>query len=567
MCSFNISRRLIIFAFTSALALLAFWWAHSTSGVIAQGPPVCVTPPTGMVSWWPGDGNANDIQGSNHGTLMNGATFATGRVGQAFSLDGVDDYVTVPNDPSLNPNTMTVMAWYRTTSFAGNGNNAIVQKAYIAHSPPYYQYHLGVSGDQYPYAPGAGFGFGVAAGGVFDGVGTPPGFWSPGRWYHLVGTYDGTAIKLYVDGALIGSRAASGAVADYGRPLLIGGFANFVAPASLDFTPGMIDEVALFDRALSASEIQAIYNAGSAGKCKPGANNPPVANCQNVTVSAGASCTANASIDAGSSDPDGDPLTLLQSPPGPYPVGMTNVMLTVTDGKGGSSSCSATVTVVDDTPPAITPPPNFSKPMFPGLCSAPVLLRRPIVSDNCGIASVTNNAPAGNVFPVGTTTVTWTVTDVNGNSNTAQQTVTWTDLEPPAITLTGQQIALWPPNHQYETIHVSQLVAGASDNCGGDLTARVVIARVSSDEPEDAPGGGDGNTLNDIVIAANCKSVQLRAERQGSGNGRVYTITFKVRDAAGNVATATAKVTVPKSQNGNSAIDDGPVYTVNGICP
>lgn len=123
-----------------------------------------------------------------------------------------------------------------------------------------------------------------------------------------------------------------------------------------------------------------------------------------------------------------------------------------------------------------------------------------------------------------------------------------------------------PPNHQYATISVSQLVAGASDNCGGNLTGSVVIAQVSSDEPEDTQGGGDGNTLNDIVIAVDCKSVQQRAERQGGGHGRVYTIRLEVRDAAGNTTTATAKVTVPKSQNGAPAVDDGPAYRVNGAC-
>src|SRR5204863_6136731 len=53
----------------------------------------CTPPPANMISWWPADGNANDIQGSNNGTLQNGATFAPGMVGQAFSFDGVDDYV------------------------------------------------------------------------------------------------------------------------------------------------------------------------------------------------------------------------------------------------------------------------------------------------------------------------------------------------------------------------------------------------------------------------------------------------------------------------------------------
>jgi hypothetical protein len=93
----------------------------------------------------------------------------------------------------------------------------------------------------------------------------------------------------------------------------------------------------------------------------------------------------------------------------------------------------------------------------------------------------------------------------------------------------------------------------------------VRIDNVTSDEPEN--GNGDGNTLNDIVIAADCKSVQLRAERVGNGNGRVYTITFKVTDSSGNVSTATAKVSVPHSPNGSAAVDDGPQYTVMGGCP
>jgi hypothetical protein len=53
----------------------------------------------------------------------------------------------------------------------------------------------------------------------------------------------------------------------------------------------------------------------------------------------------------------------------------------------------------------------------------------------------------------------------------------------------------------------------------------------------------------------------------GGGNGRVYTITFNVTDSSGNIATATAKVTVPHSQNGAPAVDDGPQYTVMGGCP
>ena len=156
--------------------------------------------------------------------------------------------------------------------------------------------------------------------------------------------------------------------------------------------------------------------------------------------------------------------------------------------------------------------------------------------------------------------------DNHGHTATAAQVINVVDNTPPTITLNGNVISLWPPNHQYETVQVTDLVAMAGDNCdtGVNLDS-VYISQVTSDETEN--GNGDGNTSNDIVIAADCKSVQLRSERQGRNNGRVYTITFKVRDASGNAATATAKVTVPKSQNGAPAVDDGPLYTVASGCP
>ena len=73
----------------------------------------------------------------------------------------------------------------------------------------------------------------------------------------------------------------------------------------------------------------------------------------------------------------------------------------------------------------------------------------------------------------------------------------------------------------------------------GKNLSSIFISQVTSDEVQN--GNGDGNTLNDIVIASDCKSVQLRSERSGNGDGRVYTITFKVSDTAGNTATATSE--------------------------
>jgi hypothetical protein len=121
----------------------------------------------------------------------------------------------------------------------------------------------------------------------------------------------------------------------------------------------------------------------------------PLALCMDVTVFAGSDCTADASIDAGSFDPDGDPITLSQEPPGPYGLGDTLVTLTVTDEQGASGSCMATVTVADTTAPqlsvVLTPdtlwPPNHHMVDVQATV---------IASDNCGtptiaLASLTSN--------------------------------------------------------------------------------------------------------------------------------------------------------------------------------
>src|SRR5204863_4415365 len=139
------------------------------------------------------------------------------------------------------------------------------------------------------------------------------------------------------------------------------------------------------------------------------------------------------------------------------------------------------------------------------------------------------------------------------------------DSTPPTITLIPNlNTVLWPPNHSYHSFTVSNLVASVNDGCDGAISvSNVYITKITSDEVEN--GNGDGNTLNDIVISSDCKSVQLRAERDGSADGRVYTITFLARDSAGNTSTVTAKVIVPET-NGGGAIDSGPHYTVTSNC-
>jgi hypothetical protein len=135
------------------------------------------------------------------------------------------------------------------------------------------------------------------------------------------------------------------------------------------------------------------------------------------------------------------------------------------------------------------------------------------------------------------------------------------------INVANSVISVWPPNHQYQNFTMADFGVTASSSCDGDLTNSVKIVTVTSDELDDNPGGADGNTINDIVIANDCKSVQLRRERDGDADGRVYTVTFMVTDSVGHTATATAQVIVPLNQSNGGAVNSGVQNTVNGTCP
>ena len=237
------------------------------------------------------------------------------------------------------------------------------------------------------------------------------------------------------------------------------------------------------------------------------------------------------------------------------------ITYTATDG-ARSSTATLTVTVVDTTLPTITV--NGANPATVE-CHTSYTDAGATASDTCAGNLSVNTSGSVNVNVPGTYVITYTATD-GPNTATATRTVTVVDTIAPVINLKTTPIALWPPDHNYHTINVTDLVQSVTDSCDVNLgIGSVVIAQATSDEAEDA--NADGTTLNDIVIGAGCKSVQLRAERSGTSDGRVYSITLRVKDASGNTGTAVFKVTVPKDQDGASAVDSGPHYTVFGNCP
>jgi hypothetical protein len=166
---------------------------------------------------------------------------------------------------------------------------------------------------------------------------------------------------------------------------------------------------------------------------------PPTALCQDVTVSAGAACTGTITpqmVDNGSFTPSGTPPALTLSSTGPFPRGPSTVTLTASSG-GLSSTCTARVTVVDATPPIVTPPANVTTSQCLG--SASVTVGRATATDNCGgTPSIVGEVIASNGLPVsppvviagtqvnlgiGTHTIRWTASD-GTNQATANQTVT-----------------------------------------------------------------------------------------------------------------------------------------------
>ncbi len=194
-------------------------------------------------------------------------------------------------------------------------------------------------------------------------------------------------------------------------------------------------------------------------------NHAPYAICKNVTVSAGASCTAAASIDNGSYDPDaGDTIELAQSPPGPYPKGSTTVVLTVTDNHGLSSSCTGVVTVADDTPPLIACPGDITVAADPGLCEKANVTWSATATDNCPGVNVVCAPASSSTFLKGATPVVCTAIDASGNTAACSFTVTVLDQEPPSISCPGSITASADPGACTAVVSFTATVA---DNCPG----------------------------------------------------------------------------------------------------
>ena len=251
---------------TACTALLHLGALPADALVTQSAESSCLTPPPGLVSWWQGEGNAEDSLGVNSGTLQGGVVFAPGKVGQAFSFNGSTQYVRIPSSTSLSPTgSFTVDAWIYPTA---NNNGTIFskwgdsgdysgQRSYDLHLDAGNSLNFSLSDDAHQ------------SDGSFHALSTPSNSIVLNSWNHVAGVYDqstGTR-RIYINGVLAASRADSpytitAAKAD----VSIGAWMRSSSDVA-SFFQGLIDEVDFFSRALSAAEVQAIYNAGADGKC------------------------------------------------------------------------------------------------------------------------------------------------------------------------------------------------------------------------------------------------------------------------------------------------------------
>jgi hypothetical protein len=477
----------------------------------------CVPPPPGMVDWWPFDETtgpvANDIASfNNQGVHMNGPTVISGKVRNALCFNGDNQWVEVRDHPEINfhgvcggpafAESFTIDAWVRVNANSAGGLMTILDKRSNPTNPQGYSLFIFNGRLAFQMADGSGGGPVCGPGASCENYGEPTPSIIPGAW-HLVavtvqrcGAAGGPGVgQLYVDGNLV--HTFTPRTGDLNNPanLFIGarnpifGAANF---------PGCIDELEYFKRALTQAELQAIYNAGSGGKCKPCIRCP-----DDMTV---VSCSPNGTDVCYDVPVLCEGLTVRCTPPpcSFFPMGTTQVNCEATDATGVVvERCSFRVTVIrDTTPPTITCPGDMVVPNNPGECGAKVDYPPPQASDNCPGVRVECTPASGDFFPVGTTAVTCTATDASGNTASCTFKITVRDAEPPRIA------------------------------CPDDITVRTCDRRV---RVRYAPTATD-----------NCPGVTVVCVPP-SGTafpGGTHPVTCTATDASGNTASCSFKVTV-----------------------
>ncbi len=223
----------------------------------------CTPPPSGMVAWWPGDGDGTDIIGGNNVVSSGaGAGFVSpGYVDDAFQISIAGANFQAANNAAFEQQTITVDFWVRNEPGFSGSSRYVVSKGAIDCVSATWAFYTSAGGLQWYIRTGGSLTFSsiIPGGTIWDD-----------NWHHIAGTFDGATVRLYLDGAEFGGgTAAPSANVRYDLETTSSdlSFGKYLGTCALNFE-GDIDEVEIFDRALEDSEIEDIFDADTAGKCK-----------------------------------------------------------------------------------------------------------------------------------------------------------------------------------------------------------------------------------------------------------------------------------------------------------
>ncbi|MBM4082174.1 MAG: LamG domain-containing protein, partial [Planctomycetes bacterium] len=221
----------------------------SFASLLGLGSALLLAPPLhageGLIAHYTFDegfGTAlRDLSGAKNDAVIHGAKFVRNGEGFALQLDGVDDYVDCGSGPTLNlKDKVSVEAWVCPEAVPTTGEPGIVGKAYGSYGLTYY-----TDGQCWWYISGGP-----------NNCHAPV---STGSWHHVVGTFDGVTLRLYVDGRLAASQASRFPTIAEGQNLFMGKSAGEVRYTKNAHFKGMVDEVRIYNRPLSPEEVQKHY--------------------------------------------------------------------------------------------------------------------------------------------------------------------------------------------------------------------------------------------------------------------------------------------------------------------
>jgi hypothetical protein len=344
----------------SAAEIQAVYAAGSNGKCSGSTPSFCTSAPSGLVSWWPAEGNGNDNADRNVVTLTN-VTFGTGEVGQAFVFNGTNAYARVPASASLNVGTgngFTIETWVNPAALdrrplfewnqTTNGWTGMGVHWWISYNS---------SGDLYADL--------LDSTGADHLMATTNGVMATNIFQHIALTYDKSSglAAIYRNGVVVLSTNLGIFTPQTGFDLYLGRRPWATGPYGNQYFNGKLDETALYNRALTAEEIAAIYNARTYGKCALF----PVILVQptNLTVLAGQTASFSVSVSGGT------PLTYQWRCNGTNLPAGTNVIFSLTNAQsanagtysvcvtnayGSTTSSNALLTVFPSTPTVLTQP-------------------------------------------------------------------------------------------------------------------------------------------------------------------------------------------------------------------